>query len=423
MFSDKFKSINSNPIATIFKGNFISKFVLVIGGLLLAKYYGAPEYGVFSIFISITSIISVLLSFAQEHVIILERDEGEVNNNFTSSSILSIVAMVFCFLLILIPFGISKNIIFLGIISGYLSVFTNNSKFLLARKKQFKIVSLLTMTDAVVSFLFQILFVFFKIENGLVIGSLIGFLAAFVAAVFFSKKYFTFPDFKRYLTIVKSRMILLKYTYPSTLINSLGNNIMPILISLYFASSLLGEYTLAVKIISVPLLMISSSIAMVYYPKAAEINNKEKDTSELFKYTKKMSLLNFYIILGLYLLINIIGIPILELFFNKDWDNLGQFIFLMSFGFLSRSLINPISDVLVILNKNKVLFFFNIYLLLANLLAIYIGKEQGITYLVGVFSGLLFFGYGFLYLYILLLFKKNESHQEIYWVSDLSADQ
>ena len=414
MFLNKIKRINDSHITTIFKGNFISKFVLVIGGLLLAKYYGAPEYGIFSIYISITSIISVLLSFAQEHVIILEGNEAEVSNNFTSSSIISIIAMLFCFLLVFIPLGIPKAIIILGIFSGYLSVYTNNSKFLLARKKKFKIVSVLTMTDAVVSFLFQVLFVFIKIENGLVIGSLIGFITAFVVAIFFSKKYFSFPDFNRYFQTVKNRMELLKYTYPSTLINALGNNMMPILISFYFASSLLGEYTLAVKIISVPLLMISSSIAMVYYPKAAEINNREKDTTALFKYTRKMSLLNFYIIFSLYLIINVIGIPILELFFNKDWENLGQFIFLMSFGYLSRSLINPISDILIILKKNKIAFYFNIYLLLANLLAIYIGKENGITYLVGVFSSLLFFGYGFLYIYILFIFKKNESSQKIY---------
>lgn len=410
MFLNKLKKINNNHITSIFKGNFVSKFVLVLGGLLLAKYYGASDYGTFGIYLSITSIISVLLSFAQEHLIILESEEEDLNNNFSSSSLISVGAMFFCFILVFIPFGISKAIIILGILSGYLCVFTNNSKFLLARKQQFKIVSVLTMTDAIVSFLFQVLFVFVKVEHGLIIGSLLGFFTAFIAAIFFSKRHFSFPDFKRYFQTVKKRMDLIKFTYPSTLINAVGNNIMPILISLYFTSSLLGEYTLAVKIISVPLLMISSSIATVYYPKAAQIKNREKDLSGLFKYTKKISLLNFYIILTLYFLINLIGIPVLQLFFNKDWENLGQFIFIMSFGYLSRSLINPISDILIILKKNKIALYFNIYLVLANITAIYIGSEKGITYLVVTFSLLLFIGYGILYLYILSLFKKNESN-------------
>lgn len=410
MFLNKLKRINSSHITTIFKGNFISKFVLVIGGLLLAKYYGAPEYGIFSIYLSITSIFGVLLSLSQEHLIILEANESDVNNNFSTSGMISIVAMLVSFLLLFIPFGIPNDIMILGIFSGYLYLFTNNSKFLLAKKQQFKTVSILTMTDSVVSFLFQIVFVFIKIENGLVIGSLIGYIAAFVAALYCSKSYFSSPDLKRYITNVKKRTELFKYTYPSTLINALGNNIMPILISLYFASSLLGEYSLAVKIMSVPLLMISSSIAMVYYPKAAELNNTEKNTSQLFAYTKKMSLLNFYIILGLYVSINVIGIPILQLFFNKNWEHVGQFIFLMSFGYLTRSLINPIADILTILKKNKVALFFNIYLFLANIAAIFIGKEKGITYLISIFSLLLFLGYGFLYFYIMFILKKNESN-------------
>jgi len=67
---------------------------------------------------------------------------------------------------------------------------------------------------------------------------------------------------------------------------------------------------------------------------------------------------------------------------------------------------------LIILNKNKIAFFFNIYLLAANLAALYMGWEKGIMYLVSVFSALLLLGYGFLYLYILSIFKKNESYQK-----------
>ncbi|PIF44067.1 O-antigen/teichoic acid export membrane protein [Chryseobacterium sp. 52] len=408
MFLNKLKRLNGSNITTIFKGNFIAKFVLVIGGLLLAKYYGSSEYGIFSIYLSIMSIFTVVLSLAQEHMIMLEGNEPDVNNNFSTAGIISAAAMILTFLLVLIPFDIPENILFLGIFSGFLYLFTNNAKYLLAKKKLFKLISVLTIVDSVVSFLFQVIFVFIKIENGLVIGSLIGYIAAFLTALYCSRKYFVKPDLKRYIANAKKRPELFKYSYPSTLINALGNNIMPILISLYFADSLLGEYSLAVKIMSVPLLLISSSIATVYYPRAAELNNRGRSRSELFAYTKKMSLTNFYIIFALYILINIAGIPILEMFFNKNWEHLGLFIFLMSFGYLTRSLINPISDILTILKRNNVALVFNIYLFLANIAAIFIGKEKGITYLVGIFSLFLFIGYGFLYFYIMFILKKNE---------------
>ncbi|HCA09078.1 oligosaccharide flippase family protein [Chryseobacterium sp.] len=409
MFLNKLKRLNGSHISTIFKGNFISKFVLVMGGLLLAKYYGSSEYGIFSIYLSIMSIFTVVLSLAQEHLIMLEGDAEEVNNNFSTAGIISAAVMMLAFLLVFIPFDIPKNIIFLGIFSGFLYLFTNNAKFLLAKKKMFKLVSVLTIVDSVVSFLFQVVFVFIKIENGLVIGSLIGYIAAFLAAIYCARKYFVKPDLKKYIANAKKRPELFRYSYPSTLINALGNNIMPILISLYFADSLLGEYSLTVKIMSVPLLLISSSIATVYYPRAAELSNRGRSKTELFAYTKKMSLMNFYIILALYILVNVAGIPLLELFFNKNWEHLGLFIFLMSFGYLTRSLINPIADILTILKRNNVALIFNVYLFLANIAAIFIGKEKGITYLVGIFSLFLFIGYGFLYFYIMFILKKNES--------------
>ncbi|REC75164.1 hypothetical protein DRF60_16055 [Chryseobacterium elymi] len=410
MFLNKLKRLNSSHITTIFKGNFISKFVLVIGGLLLAKYYGSSEYGIFSIYLSIMSIFTVVLSLAQEHMIMLEGNDEDVNNNFSAAGIVSAAVMFLAFLLVFIPFDIPKNILFLGIFTGFIYLFTNNAKFLLAKKKHFKLVSVLTIVDSLVSFLFQVLFVFIKVENGLVIGSLIGYVAAFLVALYYSRKYFVMPDVIRYIANAKKRPELFKYSYPSTLINALGNNIMPILISLYFADSLLGEYSLAVKIMSVPLLLISSSIATVYYPRATEINNKDKSRNELFAYTKKMSLMNFYIIFALYILINLVGVPILKMFFNKNWEHLGLFIFLMSFGYLTRSLINPISDILTIIKRNNVALVFNIYLFLANIAAIFIGKEMGVSYLVGIFSGFLFIGYGFLYFYIMLILKKNESY-------------
>lgn len=410
MFLNKLKRLNNSHITTIFKGNFISKFILVIGGLLLAKYYGSSEYGIFSIYLSIMSIFTVVLSLAQEHMIMLEGNEDDVNNNFSAAGIISGAVMMLAFLLVFIPFDIPKNILFLGIFTGFIYLFTNNAKFLLAKKKLFKLVSVLTIIDSLVSFLFQVVFVFIKIENGLVIGSLIGYIAAFLTAIYYSRKYYVKPDFKRYVANAKKRPELFKYSYPSTLINALGNNIMPILISFYFADSLLGEYSLAVKIMSVPLLLVSSSIATVYYPRAAEINNKAHSKTELFAYTKKMSLMNFYIIFTLYILVNIVGIPVLKLFFNKDWEHLGMFIFLMSFGYLTRSLLNPISDILTILKRNNVAMVFNIYLFLANIAAILIGKEKGISYLVGIFSLYLFIGYGFLYFYIMFILKKNESN-------------
>ena len=408
MLLDKIKNINKNHITVIFKGNFVSKFLLVIGGLLLAKYYGAPEYGVYNIYLSIVGIFTIVLGLGQEHLVVLEEQENDVKNIFSTANVISVLLTIILFLLVLFPIKVDKTIFSLGLITSFFFCFTNNAKFLLAKEKRFREITVLTIADAFISFLFQLIFVFIKIENGLIIGSLIGFFAAFAMAIYYTRKSIDKPVFNQYWKKVKARKEVIKYTYPSTLVNALGNNILPILISFYFVNSLLGEYSLAVKIMSVPLLLVSSSIATVYYPKAAQIKN-EGNKTELWNYTKKMSRLNFLIILSLYVLINIIGIPIIKMVFSKDWEHLGIFIFLLSFAYLTRSLVNPIADILTVLKRNNISLLFNIYLLLANIAAIFIGKEKGIVFLVSSFSLFLFVGYGLLYYYIMLILKKYES--------------
>jgi O-antigen/teichoic acid export membrane protein len=416
MFLERLKHFNKSHAVTVFKGNFISKLILVIGGLFLAKFYGSDEYGTYSIYLSISVISSTFITFGLDHLITLSTNKDQIENNFKSINILS---LIFTFLLLLIftlfnSSSLSIKTYFVGIMTGYFIQFTNNTKFFLAKEKKFKKITYLTITDAGVSFTLQAIFLFTNIKNGLITGSLIGFSIAFLLSLFYVRNLIQIPNYIQFFENIKKRKDLITISYPSTLINTLGNNIMPILIASYFIPKIVGEYSLANKILSIPLLLISSSIATVYYPKAVELYNSSKKET-LIEYTKKISTRNFIIIIILYILINSIGIFLLKILYNKNWENLGSFVFLLSFGFLSRSLINPVADIFTILKKNKITLIFNLYLLFSNFLSIYLGKQFGFLYLVGIFSLLLSIGYGYLFYFIIYHLNKNhESHQEIY---------
>lgn len=425
MLIKKIKTLNRNNIVTIFKGNFLSKLVLVIGGLILAKLYGSADYGAFSIYISIATISATLLSLGIEHLIILETRISSITNHYNSANTLGLGLMgVLILLFFIIPFHFIDSFHgILGLISGYLILYVNNSKLLLSKIRKFKWISFLTICDAVVSFLTQSVFLYFNIEDGLIWGSFIGFLFAFVVALLLSKKRIDLPNFRLFISHLKKRKDLVTLAYPSTLLNAMGNNIMPILMGYYFLESQVGEYALAVRILSVPLLLISSSIAVVYYPKAVEIL-ENKSLKALFQYTKKMSLYNFFIILGLFILLNTIGVYLLKLIFNKDWNHLPLFILMLSVGYLARSLVNPIADVLTILKKNQIDLLFNIYLFVANFVVLFIGKNYGFEWLVGSFSFFISLGYGALYFYITFyLENNNEFYQKNHRVSNISKDK
>lgn len=424
MFIKKLKSLSKNNITTVFKGNFFSKVILVIGGLFLAKLYGASDYGSFSIYISIATICSTLVSLGMEHLIILETKANAIANHFNSGNFISLTmtlfALMFCTMFLLDSFG--GFTLILGILSGYLILYVNNAKLLLSKKNKYKWISLLTMCDATISFIMQAVFLYFKIDNGLIWGSFIGFFTAFIWSLFMVKKWIQIPHLHLFINAIKKRIDLVTLAYPSTLLNSLGNHIMPIFMGTYFLSKQVGEYAMAVKILSTPLLLISSSIAVVYYPKAVKIIEK-KTKEELFNYTKKISLYNFFIMLGLFLLLNTMGVYLLNIFFNNEWEHLTLYVLLLSFGFLVRSLVNPIVDILTILKKNHIDLLFNVYLLLSNFIVLLIGKEFGFSWLVGSFSFFISLGYGALYLYITFYLENNELYPENHRVSNFRKNK
>jgi O-antigen/teichoic acid export membrane protein len=177
---------------------------------------------------------------------------------------------------------------------------------------------------------------------------------------------------------------------------------MPILIVTYFNLNDSGVYFLSLKLLGTPLFLISSSISQVYYQKSSEMFYTSKEN--LFTLTKKIVLTNIVIMIIFIILINTIGIYFLELLFDKNWDDLRLYTLILSFLILARSSFNPISNIIIVLNKNHVSLIFNSYLLFVNLAAILFGYLS--NSLINTIIFLSIFG-GLGYIALLIYFMKR----------------
>jgi O-antigen/teichoic acid export membrane protein len=80
----------------------------------------------------------------------------------------------------------------------------------------------------------------------------------------------------------------------------------------------------------------------------------------------------------------------------------------LSFLVLSRSTFSPISDIIVVLDKNNVSLLFNAILLIINSIAFYIGFVMNdLTYTIYVLSSFGGIGYLLLTIYFLKIIKKQ----------------
>ena len=401
-------------IATLFSGTIIAQIINVLGALLLAKIYASDLYGSYSVFLSFVSILTVVNSLKLEYTIITDKSEKK-NINMVNALLVIILLMSIFHLIIFSLFssfflknGIVYSILILSVLAA---LFISNSKmfeFYATRKSLFKTIANARVIMAASTITLQLTLFFFS-ENGLIYGYICSMVITLLFYVTVSKKIIRLPNFNLFKNTVADHKNILRFAFPSGLINAIGVNIMPILMISFFSASVSGVYSLSLKVVSVPLFIISSSVSQVYFQKASDFFNHSKN--KLYDLTKKMAYTNILIMLIILVVINTLGIYLLDLFFDKSWENLRLYTMILSFFVLGQIAFSPISSIIVITNKMHIGLIFNCSLVLINIIAIYIGSlYNNIMYTVlilSIFGGL---GYLVLLFYFLSLLKtyKNE---------------
>lgn len=401
-------------------GNTISKAILILGGFYLAKWYGSESYGVYTVFLSYIVVLPALSSLQLDNILMLQKGSKEVRNIFSATvvTIFVITSLIVFISTILKSFGIIRLelpyfIMLLCGIGGILTGWNLAQNAMFTKYKLFNQISTSFILASIFSVLFQLLFYFLGWkENGLIYGWLIGLFASFIYNLRVSKERWNKVDVGSFKKSVKEQINVIKYAYTSTALNTIANNLLPIVALSYFGKIEIGVYGLAMKILSTPLVMMTSSISKVYFQKSVSLFHH--DRKALLKLTYRVCASSFFIILLFVLFINTFGIYILELFFSKDeWIDLRLYLLILSIWILARSAMNPISNIMVVINRNQYSLIFNVYLLTVNLIAIYVGiiydNFDYCLYLFAVLSSLGYFAQLLAILIDLHKLKNNEN--------------
>jgi O-antigen/teichoic acid export membrane protein len=402
----------------MFKGTAGSQIIAIIGTLYLAQLYGSESYGIFGVFLSISGFLSVFNTIQLENGIITTTDNKEANRLSVLLWFIIFVISILIFLIYTIIeyyFNLSSlntNLVNFSILAGAILSLNKLYEFVLTRNKKFRIIANVKIYLALLNIIFQ--FILFKIDNimGLIYGNSIALTFVLLFYLFKNKIELRIYNEIKLNTFFKNYKSILKYLYPSALINNAAMTALPILILTLFSAKDAGVYSLSLKIVATPLFLISSSISQVYYKKSSDLFYTSKE--KLFDFTKNIVLANLGTMLIILIFINTLGIFILEYFFTKNWENLRLFTLLLSVLIFARTSFNPISNIAIVMDKNKVSLLFNIYLLLVNIVAVIIGffyDNLFVTIIILSFFGAL--GYFFLLFYFLRLLKNIKLDFEI----------
>ena len=350
-------------ILTLISGTAISQAILFFATPLLSRIFTPDDFGVFSVYAAIVSIIASVSSWKYELAIMLPEKEKDVQSLLFLSLIATLITAIIVFLLILVfkpllAMYATKQIntfiwiVPLGVLfAGWLQVLISFG----TKKKMFKNISIGRATQSAAGVGTQGVIGGFELfSKGLIWGKLTGDILAFL--------YLLTTQIKNHFINIrlwskegiqvnaKRYKDFPKYQSFAQFLSSLSQNIPFLLFSSFFNLEVVGFYMLAIRVLHAPTTLIARSTKEVFYQKAADLHSRGLSIHLLFRKTTfglaKIGIIPF-------LLFGVFSVFIFSILFGHQWETSGlyaQIIIPWSFlGFLNP----PSTAVIYILGMQK----------------------------------------------------------------------
>ena len=376
----------SAHVLTLMTGTTVAQAVPLALSPILTRIYNPSEFGIFALFSSLVSMAAIIATGRYEMAIMLpENDEDAVNLLVLSIFISSIVSLI-CLAIIWILNSQITTLLGNQTISKWLywvpfSVLLTgvyqSFNYWSTRKKQFNrlAISRISQSSSTASTNLLMGFGGFGV-SGLIVGNVFGqgVATGILAWQVWNEDKCKTKHISREVITANAK----KYSdFP--IINSIHafmdvmqTSGVVFVISAFFGSVVLGFYSFTLRVTRMPLNLIASSVAQVFYQKASEVYSNSGDLHQLIRKTVlKLSLIALPM-----LLINILFAPVIFSFiFGKNWEVAGKYSQILSPWLFINFIVSPISQIPIIVNLQKT------------------GFAIGIVYSVSIFAPLLLASY------------------------------
>tara|TARA_Y100000748_G_scaffold284200_1_gene265804 strand:- start:14600 stop:15952 length:1353 start_codon:yes stop_codon:yes gene_type:complete len=366
---------------SLFSGSFVSQLIFLVFTPLITRIFSPSEMGEYAVFLSLSTIITIFSTLRFEDAILLAKSKRDSQ----SLAIISLISSIFVIILLFIVIffledkisqilNINSEILFLICISGFTLSLRETLINLLMKNNDFSKVAINKAQNALginsLQYFSKSILGFSMLSFSKVIIDIISLIPLFFT--YFSKSSIQLKDFL-YFKLKKIAKIYRNfplYNFPSALINIISQNLPLLFISTFYSIELAGFFSLATRVLRLPVELISNSVRKVYYNEAS---NLQENKLEMFSLYKKVTGILFIIFIPIFLIIFFAGEEIFSIILGNEWSKSGQISRLLILWFLMLFINAPSIVSFNILGKQKVLFYFEIISLLTRFLALYSG--------------------------------------------------
>jgi O-antigen/teichoic acid export membrane protein len=410
------KSNIFKSVLTLMSGNVLSQSIPILISPLLTRLFDSSQFGELALFLSILNICVAISNGKYSSSLLLPDKKKDINNLVFLSIFISVCFVVLLYVLIFLNkqfvfFELALRDSFLYILPLIVLLVSFQQVYLSLSNKfeHYKSIAIAKTTQSLTSSLSNVSLGFLQFGSVALIFS--SSLAFFTSTLYLSRNTgFQFRLKDVYKSSVKKLAAKYKdfpfFTMPQSLLYQLVVQVPVFFIQDVYTVSILGFYALSKRVLTVPTNIISASIGQVYYKQASDyFNNNKKE--ELFKISRK-SICYMFIISSLVSLLVYSFLPdIFILFFGEDWRQAGVISQYLLIYLVSAFTISPFSQIYLVSNNNRYLFFMEIFRFSLLFLLFVIGK----MYSIELTQFFLYFSFIHAFCYLIIglpiLFKKS----------------
>lgn len=371
---DILKSDFIKNIATLISGNIIGYGINLITLPIISRVYTQSELGGYDLIVSSAGIFLTILQLSLMLVIMIPKEDYQAavisRIIWYFTLIGSFLSVVFLIVLSFMPSGFQLFEVNISypyglLLFGCYLVFYNLQNIYYAFSNRKKLYSVLFWNPILMAAANGILSIGFGLCGKGIAGYLFGTIASYAIAILHMKRYvqpflgkFNFEEIKKTLFVYRAYPLV---QLPAALVASIAIQIPAQFLGRMFSTAVLGGYTMACKILSVPVALLASPVNRVYYRSLVEKLEKQENAGEFAFSLLKHNILLAVVPVGILM---IFGDWIAGFVLGKGWEISGIYILIMGMMYLLKYCSTCMSGTFVAVGMQKLSFKFSLFTLL-----------------------------------------------------------
>jgi lipopolysaccharide exporter len=356
-------------------GNVIAQLVSLVSMPILSRMYGPTLFGEYGVFSATANLINGFACLGLISAIVSPKEEEEASAIYRICilSVVSISTLVVGACIALSPFfqviHVARNYTLIMVMMGVFLIVSNwaTAAYTYAmRQKAYRLLSFNPIIASVANLATAAPLALTGFASyGLLAGAVISQAAVLINLLFGFRRVRFAHHPRALLRVLRKYKAFPLFQMPSGLIAGMGSQLPVLMISAFFGTSFLGQYSMAQRLLYLPVNLVAGAMGQVHFQQSSELMNNDQSIDVLtYRVVRFVTLFSFFPLL----LLAVFGRVVLQGLLGPQWGLAGTIAQIRTIELFFTIGMFSVSYVFVVLKKQQLNLIYNILVLVTNIL-------------------------------------------------------